>query len=92
MSAISSILSSALSAITVRQSTAASSVANVDSKDFKASKVTSPENQGGAKGQDRVAISQEALDMVANLTDFTATIAAVKSADQTEKKVFSIMA
>ena len=89
---------SAFTSSGVKQAVTANNIANVSTPGFKASSVSTQEEKGGgvravvAKGPDTVDISKEAVNLLANRTDFTANLKVLKTSDDMTKKLLDIFA
>lgn len=98
MDGISNIAGSALQAFSTSQQVTANNVANLNSDEFKASRVTFQEN--GGKGvnaavsgtQDTVDFSREALNILSNSAGFKANIKVLKASEEMSKELLSIKA
>lgn len=95
---MNSISDNALQAFGAGQQVTAHNVANLNTDDFKASRVIFQENGiGGVKAtvsatQDSVDISREAIALLANTKGFKANLAVVKAADDMSKELLNIKA
>ena len=97
MSGIEGIASSALAAIGKRQESTAQNIANFNAEGASPTRVTFEENPKGGvtasstKVDDKVDITREAVDLVANAAAFTANIKVLKTANQMNKSLLDIM-
>ncbi|MFA7403638.1 MAG: flagellar basal body protein [Pelobacteraceae bacterium] len=98
MSGINTISGSALQAFGTSQQVTANNVANLNTDNFKASRVTFQEQGNGgvtataASTTDSVDISREAVNLLTNVQGFKANLAVLKTADEMSKQLLSIKA
>jgi len=98
MSSIGSISGSALQAFSTSQDVTANNIANINTDNFKASKVTLEEKTGGGvtatavKTQDSVDISREATNLLISAQGFNANVKALETATDLTKQLFSVKA
>jgi flagellar hook protein FlgE len=96
MNSIGTISGNALQAFSTSQQVTAHNVANLNTEDFKASRVTFQENANGGvtatatKTQDTVNISREAVNLLTNTEGFKANLTVLKTADEMTKQLLSI--
>jgi flagellar basal body rod protein FlgB len=92
------IASSALASYGLNQAVTANNIANIATPGFKASTAVTQEVKGGGvhsvvrQGQDTVDISREAVNLLANRTDFTANLKVLKTENDMTKKLLNILA
>lgn len=95
MNSIMNIASSAWSALSVQQDVTANNVANVTTDDFKTSSARFSDHKNGGvsasvlQGNDRVEISQEAVNMIAKSNAYTANLKSVQTDDEMQQTLFS---
>lgn len=95
MNSIMNIASSALSALSVQQNVTANNIANVTTDDFKTSSTRFSDKKNGGvsasvlQGNDRVEISQEAVNMIANGNAYTANLKSIQTGDEMQQTLFS---
>jgi len=98
MNNIASIASSALNFYGIKQAVTANNVANLETRDFKASAVLAQEKANGGvnaivvKTNDSVDISREATNMISNSNGFKANIKTLKTQDEMTKELLNIKA
>lgn len=98
MNGINTISGNALQAFGTGLRVTAHNVANLNTDDFKASRVTFQENTGGgvsaaaAGTRDSVDISREAVNLLTNTQGFKANLSVLKAADEMTKQLLSIKA
>ena len=98
MSGINSISGSALQAFGASQQVTAHNEANLNTTDFKASRVSFQENRSGGVSatatatQDTVDISREATNLISNTQGFKVNLTVIKAADDMTKQLLSLKA
>lgn len=97
MNSTNGIAQSGIEAYNTKMEVTANNVANVNSEDFKASRVTMKEDRnGGVKAEiaqtaDRVDISREAVEMLSTATGFKANLKVIKSSDEMAQSLLNII-
>ena len=98
MNSINSISESALKAFGTSQRVTANNLANLNTENFKTSKVTLQEKESGGVSatvsgtEDQVDISREATNLMTNTHGFKANLKVLTAADEMTKELLNIKA